>query len=223
MVALLRHRLSRIAAAFVALFAAWVSPAWADASSEAFVKENLQRALKELSDPTLSPEQQTERFGALMDEFADLPRIAEFVVGRYAGKLRKDPVLYREWRDAFREYALTVYEGQLDRYRGESAKILSGTQDTTINGRRYSVVPTEITQPNGRSLTVNWRLIKTDGGWRVVDVALRAGDNTVWLGIQQRQDFLAVLGKNNGDVRALIEDVRSRTGVIKRMLAEQRA
>lgn len=199
-----------------------MTPARADAAANVFVQTNAQNALIQLNDPALSITERRERFGILMDQFADLPRIAEFVVGRYAGQLRRDPALYKEWQGVFRDYALTVYAGQLDQYSGNSVKVLRGGKDTVINGKRYAVVPTEISRPNGDILRANWRLIESGTGWRVVDVALARGDNIIWLGIQQRQDFLAQLGRNGGDVRALVRDVREQTKTIKDLMAQRR-
>lgn len=198
-------------------------PARADAAANTFVQTNAQNALTQLNDPNLSLAERRERFGSLMDQFADLPRIAEFVVGRYAGQLRRDEALYKEWQSVFRDYALTVYAGQLDQYSGNSVKVLSGGKDTMINGKRYAIVPTEISRPNGDVLRANWRLIASPNGWRVVDVALARGDNIIWLGIQQRQDFLAQLGRNGGDMRGLVNDVRAQTKTIKDLMAQRRS
>lgn len=222
MFATLLHRVGLLFTALVITTAISIGSARADAAANNFVQKNAQNALIQLNDPALSLAERRERFGTLMDQFADLPRIAEFVVGRYAGQLRRDPALYKEWQSVFRDYALTVYAGQLDQYSGESVKILSGGKDTTINGKRYAVVPTEISRPDGEVLRANWRLIESGNGWRVVDVALARGDNIIWLGIQQRQDFLGQLGRNGGDVRGLVNDVRAQTKTIKDLMAQRR-
>lgn len=216
------HRVVLVLAALLITTTISIGSARADAAANNFVQKNAQNALIQLNDPALSVQERRERFGALMDQFADLPRIAEFVVGRYAGQLRRDPALYKEWQSVFRDYALTVYAGQLDQYSGDTVKVLSGSKDTTINGKRYSVVPTEVSRPNGDVLRANWRLIESGNSWRVVDVALARGDNIIWLGIQQRQDFLAQLGRNGGNMRGLVNDVRAQTKTIKDLMAQRR-
>ncbi len=222
MFATLLRRVGLLLSALVLASAISTMSARADPAADSFVQKNAQNALIQLNDPALTLTERRERFGALMDQFADLPRIAEFVVGRYATQLRRDPALYKEWQSVFRDYALTVYAGQLDQYSGDSVKVLAGGKDTMINGKRYAVVPTEISRPNGDILRANWRLIQSAGGWRVVDVALARGDNIIWLGIQQRQDFLAQLGRNGGNVRGLVNDVRAQTKTIKDLMAQRR-
>lgn len=221
MLAHLIRRFGLVAAALAALMTVSLTPAWADASSEAFVKTNAERAVQQLTQPGLSLDERRERFGELMDEFADVPRIAEFVLGRYAVQLRKDPELYREWIEVFRAYALTIYAGQLDQFSGRQVEVLPGTRDSTINKKQYSIVQTQVVRDNGQPMRVAWRLIMTEGGWRVVDVALSAGDNVLWLAIQQRQDFLAALDRNGGDVRALIEDIRTQTQQMRQRMANR--
>jgi len=221
MPAYLTRRFSLALAAFMAWAVAGLTPAFADASAESFVKTNADRAVSQLSEPGLSVDERRERFGVLMDQFADLPRIGEFVVGRYAVQLRKDPALYRDWLATFRDYALTIYAGQLDQFSGRQVQVLPGTKNSTINNKQYSIVQTQVLRDNGQPMRVAWRLIKTDSGWRVVDVALSAGDNVLWLAIQQRQDFLAALDRNGGNVRALIEDVRQQTVQMRQRMASR--
>lgn len=201
---------------FAALLAASVmlgaAPAFADKAAEDFVAKNATQALLVLGEDASSGER-TRKFGELFDKFADLPRISDFVLGRYARALREDPALSKRWVEAFRAYALATYEAQLDQYRGSAIKVFPGSQDATKNGRFYSVVTTEVAGlKGGASLTVKWQLLKSsEGAFRVVDVALKQGDQIIWLAQQQRQDFLALLDKNNGDLNALLAFVDGET------------
>lgn len=225
MFASLTRRLALFATAILSLLVLTTSAAMAaQSSSEAFVQQNLGEAFKQLNDPGLAPAQRAERFGALMDKFADLPRIADFVVGKYSAKLRQDPALYREWRDTFREFAVTVYQGQLDQYTGERFTVTPGAKETKRNNKTYAIVATQIYRANGQVLNVDWRLISAEaGGWRVVDVALHSGESTVWLSLTQQSEFLSFLNDHNGDVRALIADVKARTSAIRGMMERRRS
>lgn len=193
----------------------------AASSSQAFVRSNLGSTIAQLSKPGLSAAERSQKFGALMDQFADLPRIAEFVLGRYAAQLRQDRALYQEWQRAFRDYAVTVYQGQLDQYTAERFEV-GKAQESERNGRRYSIVSTKLFRPNGDVLDVDWRLIQTETGWRVIDVALKSGESTVWLSLTQQSEFLSFLRANNGDLRALVRDVEARTKTIRDLMADRR-
>jgi phospholipid transport system substrate-binding protein len=190
-------------------------PAWADAASEAFVASNAQPALATLSQKGLTPAAREAKFSQLMQNFTDFPRISDFVLGRYARAARADTALYAEWQETFRTYVVTVYEDQFDEYTGKAIRVLPGSQDSTINGKLYSVVHTEVVKPTGQTMLVDWRLLQTNGAWKVVDVGIKLDQNLLWLGIQQRQDFLSFLDQHNGDVRALIAEVKSNTGKMR--------
>src|SRR5262249_7321368 len=142
-----------------ALAAAIVAPASANQATEAYVQANAQQVLTGLAQAKNADQRRAE-FSALMDKFADMPRVGDYVLGKYARTARADPALYKEWQATFKEYGLAVYEDQLDQYRGRTIKVLPGSEDTTINGRAYSVVKSQIVLPTGQPFLVNWRLIQ---------------------------------------------------------------
>lgn len=208
-----RRALLALAGGF-ALMAASVAPAAASQATEAFVQTNAQAVLNTLAQAT-SADQRRAQFSVQMDKFADMPRVADYVLGKYARQARANPAQYKAWQDTFKQYGLAVYESQLDQYRGRTIKVLPGSEDSTINGREYSVVKSQIVLPNGQPFLVNWRLLKVGESWRVVDVALKLDETVIWLAIQQQQDFLARLDKNGGDIVKL-------TAAVQQLTAEMR-
>ena len=83
---------------------------------------------------------------------------------------------------------------------------------------RDVVVTSQIRPVSGSVMQVQWRVLRSGAGWKVVDVAV--GRDAVWLGQIQQRQFLAQLDENNGDVRALIGDLRGRTATMRqRVLA----
>jgi phospholipid transport system substrate-binding protein len=195
------------------------SSAAASQTTESYVQANAQAVLTALAQAKSIDQRRTE-FRALMDKFADMPRVAQFVLGKYARTARENPALYQKWEAAFRDYGLAVYEDQLDQYRGRQIRVLPGSQDTTINGRLNSIVKSQIDLPDGQPFLVNWRLIQEpDNSWKIVDVALKLDENVIWLAIQQREDFLARLDRNGGDLQNLIETVKAQTAQMRRRIA----
>lgn len=67
----------------------------------------------------------------------------------------------------------------------------------------------------GRPLSLQWRLLKGDAGWRVVDISFVADGSEVWLAQQQRSEFATELDQNRGDVRTLIARLSERTAQLK--------
>ncbi|HVZ98914.1 MAG TPA: ABC transporter substrate-binding protein [Caulobacterales bacterium] len=184
-----------------------------NADAEAFAQSSATQALNAIS----QPQGREQTFQTLMSQFADVPRIANFVLGRYAVQLRNDPALRSAWVDVFRDYAFAVYMAQLDRYRGAQISVTNSIE--RIPGQDV-VVRTEMA-PRGQSrpLPVQWRLLKNGDSWKVVDVSLILDGNEIWLAQQQQRDFLAMLDANHGDIQALMAHVRSSTANLRQRSA----
>ena len=181
------------------------APTFADARTEAFVQENANDVLKALNDPSLSRDERTELFSDYMEEFADFKAISRFVIGRYANRFTA--VELERFQDTFEEYALAVYENELDAYRGEEV-IVEGSTDRTP---RDSIVDTRIPRADGREMSVRWRVLRRNDSYQVVDVALSANGNLIWLAIEQQAQFLSLLDRTNGSADALIRKIEQMT------------
>ncbi len=197
-----------------ALVAATISvalalPAFADAKSEAYVAKNASEALATLNDPDMTAAQRTATFSSYMDKFTDLDAVSNFVIGKYARRFTADELA--QYRKAFRTYALAVYEAQLDAYRGEAVEV-TGSIDRTPTD---SIVSTVIRHEDGDKLEVKWRVLNRGGDYQVVDVALNLDGNLIWLGIEQRAQFIDLLDKSNGSAAALIRKIESMTAELE--------
>lgn len=180
--------------------------------AEQYVQTHASAAINALSDRS-SAEARQQQFERLMTQLADVPRIANFVLGRYATQLRGDETLRREWIRTFQAYSNAVYEDQLDRYRGNQIRVTGSTE--RVPGRDV-IVATEIV-PRGqtRPLRVQWRILKSGEAWKCVDVSLVIDGNEIWLAQQQQRDFLAQLDRNRGDIRGLMTNVRQTTAEMR--------
>jgi phospholipid transport system substrate-binding protein len=201
-------------AALTATFALTAAPAFAARNPEAeqYVQVNANGALQMLAQRS-SVQEREQAFSGLMARFADLPRIATFVLGRYAGQLRADPALRQEWFAVFQDYSYAVYEDQLDRYRGNTITITGSIERTA--GQDVVVQTVVVPRGQSRPLPVNWRMYRAGNAWKVVDVSLVLEGNEVWLAQQQQRDFLAQLDRTRGDIRALITSVRAATAQMR--------
>lgn len=197
-------------AGLLALFAA--VPAFADAATEDYVQENANIVLQTLNDPSLDDMARTAAFSTFMDQFTDLERVSNFVIGKYARRFGADELA--RYREAFRTYALTVYEVQLDQYRGEAVDV-TGSVDRSDTD---SIVDTVIRRSDGKFMDVRWRVLERDGSYQVVDVALNIEGNLLWLAIEQRAQFISLLDRTNGSADALIAKIEEMT---EKLLAEK--
>ena len=200
--------------AAISLAALVAMPALADAKTEAYVQENASEVLQTLNDPSLNADERTAKFNEYMDEFTDMRAVANFAIGKYARRFGEDEL--ERYRSAFRTYALTVYEVQLDQYRGEAVRVTGSTD----RNERDSIVDTVIKRADGQDMDVRWRVLLRNGQYQVVDVALSLEGNLIWLAIEQRAQFLALLDRTNGSADELITKIN---GMTKKLLEDKAA
>lgn len=184
-------------------------PAFADAKTEAYVKKNANEVLSTLNNPALSAKERTAKFSEYMDQFADFDAISNFVIGKYSRRFSKDELT--RYRTAFRNYAMAVYENELDAYRGEAVTVRNSVDRSPTD----SIVNTVIKRQDGKDMDVRWRVQGKEGDYQVVDVALNLDGNLIWLAIEQRAQFIALLDQNNGSADVLINKINSMTADIR--------
>lgn len=191
------------------LLASAAAPAFADARTEAYVQTNASEVLQTLNNPKLSAADRTAAFSAYMDKFTNLNAVSNFVIGKYSRRFTEAELT--KYRKSFRDYALAVYESELDAYRGEAVVVKSSVDRSETD----SIVNTVIKRQDGRDMDVRWRVQGKEGNYQVVDVALNLDGNLIWLAIEQRAQFIALLDQNNGSAAALIKKIDSMTADLK--------
>ncbi|NQY95953.1 MAG: ABC transporter substrate-binding protein [Henriciella sp.] len=188
-----------------AMLAMSAMPAFADTQTEEYVRSNANDVLASLNEPGLNGDERRAKFQTYMDEFTNLDAVAKFVIGKYAKRFSEEEM--DAYLTTFRTYALAVYEFYFHEYRGRDVKVTGSTD----RNARDSIVDTEIVRADGQELEVRWRVLNRGGKYQVVDVALNAEGNLIWLAIEQQAQFLSILDQNNGSVDALIAKIESMT------------
>src|SRR5258706_1840094 len=172
----------------------FVSGAWAATNAaEDFINGNIQAGFDILNDQGASPVQRRERFASFLLGLTDVKRVAVFLLGRYAaGAPQADLDAYVA---AYQSYVLTLYQSYFALYAGQSLRVLASRERAPND----FVVTANVTGANSAAMEIDFRVL-TDGAKPVlVDLGV-AG---VWLALAQRDQFLAVLAQNNGDIKAL--------------------
>lgn len=184
-----------------------------NADAESYVQTNATAALAALGDSGLSTSQRQQQFQRLMTQFADMQRIAIYVVGRYRSALTEDAALRREWMETFQAFAIATYEDQFSTMSGAAIRV-TGSEERVAG--RDVVVDSQVRPPRGEAMRVQWRVLRSGDAWKVTDVAV--GRDGVWLGQIQQRQFLAQLDENRGDIRALMSDLRGRTASMRQRI-----
>ncbi len=171
-----------------------------DPSAEAFVQTQASRAISILNDRSAGPSAKSQTFYAFVNQVADVPRITNFVLGRYRRQIT--PAQYQQFADVFRQYADNIYETRLGDYHGESLRVTG----SLVHAPGDVVVSTLVTGGDFKGQpVVNWRVIRGADGWKVVDVQAQG----VWLAVVEQQDFTSTLANANGDIEVLINQLRA--------------
>lgn len=187
---------------------AFAQPAFADAKSEAYVEASANKVLKVLSDDTLTDDERAAKFSQFMHEFAHVPTIARRVLGASGRSLSEAD--FNKYYKAFEEYAIAVYEVQLDQFRGEALRI---TGSTDVDNRRSQVKSLVRSGQTGKDIQVIWDvLLSADGKtYRVRDVGLNLNGSVLWLAQDQQAQFESFLDRNNNDVDKLVARINKMT------------
>ncbi len=128
----------------------------------------------------------------------DFDAVARFTLGRHGRTLADNDLA--TFQTALREQISQTYRSQLGKYPDAQLRVLGSTD----RNERDSIVRTELARVGKRPVDVNWRVMKRNGEWRVVDVQFSG----VWLAIEQRAQFAAILDRPGADISTVISALR---------------
>jgi phospholipid transport system substrate-binding protein len=191
-----RRAILALAILFAAPLLAAKPAAAAPTVAETFVNDNVHKGLDILRDKKLNTAQRRDQFETLLLTLVDVRRIALFTLGQYRRTAPPDDV--EAFVGAFKNYAVAAYQSYFAKYTDQTLKVTGSTERSPTD----FIVQTQLIDPNSSQppAEVDFR-VRTDTGKPVlVDVAYQG----IWLSLEQRDQFVAFLGQNNGNVRTLI-------------------
>jgi phospholipid transport system substrate-binding protein len=139
-----------------------------------------------------------ERCRALLSWAFDIPASAEYVLGKAWGSASEDD--RKEFFQAFEEEIVTEY---LHRMKPGTTMTFIGTR-APLQGDLLAA--SRVTIPRKNEETWIWRLRPEGDSWRIIDVLVN-GRSAI---LQERETYADVLKANHGEMKALINYVRSR-------------
>jgi phospholipid transport system substrate-binding protein len=187
--------------AFVMLFSVMTAAATvAGPDAEAFTQRLIDQGVQILRD-TSDPGRKV-KFRDFITQYADVRKTARFTLGNYARTAA--PADVDTFVEAFKDYAVAIYETQLDRYKGESLKVV-GSVD---NKPGDYIVKTVVQGGSGSdAMRIDFRMSGGNGAYKFYDISVEGA----WLGISQQEQFKSFLEQNRGSVPALTADLTART------------
>ena len=167
-------------------------------AARAFVTRLADDAITILSTAQTRAEREAA-FGALLDERANMRRIARFTLGQFGRKISKHD--FATYEALLGEFIVKVYANRLGEYSDE--KVIVGKAQAK---KKNVVVASRIEFTNGREpIDIDWWLrLEKDGSLTLFDVRVLG----VWMAQEQRDAFASVLKNNKGDINALLDHLR---------------
>jgi phospholipid transport system substrate-binding protein len=166
----------------------------------AFVQSLGDRAIAIITDTALTPADREARFHDIFVSSFDVPAIGRFVLGRH---WRSATDAQRaEFLKLFENMIVKIYSNRFTDYKGEQFAVTSSRSagDSVI-------VTVDISRPSGGApVHVDWRVLKVEGAYKVVDVVVEG----VSMSVTQQQDFSAVIQRAGGQIEPLLAVMRER-------------
>lgn len=179
----------------------------ADPVPERFVAELAAEVIAALKDPALGERARLDRVDALTARAFDLERTARIALGRFwKGASEADR---REFARLFKAYVLTSYGRRFHMFADRSFAVIGAkpAQDDVLVESRVEGGATPI--------RLDWRLVATPAGWRVLDVSVEG----VSLLLTFRNEFAAVIERSGGELAGLLDELRHRVAAEQAQLA----
>lgn len=179
--------------------------AWAQRNdkAEAFIKATGDEVIAALKDGSATGANAEGWFREMLGRTLDIDTMGRFTLGRFWRSA--SPAQREDFIDAFRENLVSVYSRRLQEYSGENFRVIGSRPE----GRKDTMVTTEITSQSGQSIDADWRVRgQDDGSYRVIDFVV----GNVSLLASQRSEYASVIQRNGGSIDALIQAIRAKTG-----------
>jgi phospholipid transport system substrate-binding protein len=196
-----------VAASLAVMLAAGLTslPAQAgtSAQAEAFVQANIQKGLEILGDHKISDTERRSQFRDFLLTLTDAKRTALFTLG--AARRAASPADLNNFVNAFRDYAIAVYQARLSTYSGQTLKVTGSTERAPGDYVVTSVLVDPNNSADKQPIEVDFRVDGTGNNkFVVLDVSVVG----VWLAIEERDQFSSFLSQHNDSVPALTKYLR---------------
>lgn len=176
-----------------------LAPVMAEKSpeAEAFVMDVSNRVIDILS--YTSATEKENAFRKLLNEKANLKRIAAFTLGKYRRQL--SPTELQEFQSLFETMITKVYANRLGTYEDQQIIVLGSEKK-----KKDYLVETELRFQDGSDpIAIVWRMRQEKDG-RITLFDLRVLG--IWMALEQRETFLSILKNNNENFDVLLDNLR---------------
>ena len=184
---------------FILAFSTLAQAAPASSPAAQFIQNLGNTALMSLTGKNVSRSAREQRVREILQNNFDVQTIGRFALGAYwrdaSDQQRK------EYMNLFEDMIVQTYTTRFEDYSGEKLKV----DGSTPSGKDI-IVNSQVIQPDGPPVNLEWRVRPTNGALRVIDVVVEG----VSMSVTQRSDFSAVIQHGGGKIEALLASLRDR-------------
>jgi phospholipid transport system substrate-binding protein len=193
-------------AGFVLLALSAATAVVAAEDAETWAKRTIDQGFAILRDDRGGNTARRARFHAFIVDHVEARKSAMFALGVY--RKGADPAALEEYAAVFTDYSIEIYESRLETYKNATLTVTGSIEnkpgDITVNTRGES--------PNFREpVRIAFRLQAGSGTYKIMDVQVEG----IWLSIELRDEFAALLNTNHGDIRGLARTLVTRTNNLR--------
>ena len=172
------------------------------ADAEKFIENLGGDAISSLTGKSLSEDVREQRFTGLLEAYFDLPGGSKFVLGRYwkvASEAQR-----ADFQRLFEKLLAQSYAKTFAQYAGERFQVTGGR----VEDDGSVTVNSHIDRLNGDVIHIDWRIEDQAGRLRITDFTVEG----ISLRITHRSDIASAIQSEGGQVSALLEALRQKTG-----------
>jgi phospholipid transport system substrate-binding protein len=184
----------------------FLTRAWAD-DPMSVVKTTVNQALGVLGDKSTPLAQRQDKLRQIVAATFDFTEMAKSALGYHWKEIT--PAQQQEFTNAFIAFIEDSYLSKINDYSGQQVNFLRASNE----GAQYAQVNTDIVQPKGEAIHVNYRLLQENGTWKIYDVTVDA----ISIIANYRNQFNRVM--NNKGYDTLISDLKSKQAALAASLA----
>ena len=172
------------------------------AEAGAFLVNMSERAFGMLADASVAEEVRKQHFLELLTEGFDIPKIAQFIIGRY----------WRSASDAERSDFIQVFEQVLVNrflplFSGASTdQFRVGNATLSADSANTHFVESMIRLNSGEEVAATWRVISEDKGFQILDIVVEGASMAITL----RSEYGGIIKRDGGKLNGLIALLRDK-------------
>ena len=184
----------------------FVAPAWAD-EPMTVVKTTVNQALEVLQDKSAPLAQRQDKLRQIVAQTFDFTEMAKSALGYHWKAIT--PAQQQEFTNAFIAFIEDSYLSKINDYRGQVVNFLRVSNE----GSQAAQVATDIVQPKGDPIHVNYRLLQEGSTWKIYDVTV----DSISIIANYRNQFNRVMNSKGYDT--LIADLKAKQAALAASLA----